>query len=93
MNITATTRFRRENHVLKQEAGGTVVLLRVDDGQYYSLNEVGGRCWDLCDGERTVSEIAAVIGHEFDAPVATIDRDLFELLTDLAHEKLVVETS
>ena len=86
-------RLHRRQHILQQEAAGTVVLLDVEDGRYFALDEVGGRVWDLCDGSRTVSEIAAVIGEEYDAPAGTIERDLGELMSHLANEELVVENT
>lgn len=74
-----------------QEADADAVLLDVDTGSYFALNEVGGRVWSLCDG-RTVSEIVDVISAEFDAPVEMIRADVLELLGALADEKLVSES-
>lgn len=91
--VSLATRPQRKERILKQEAAGTVVLLNVDGGQYYALDEVGGRIWDLCDGSRTVAEIVAVLSGEYEAPTETIERDLRELLTDLANEKLVGENT
>lgn len=91
--VSLTTRPQRKEAILKQEAAGTVVLLDVDGGQYYALDEVGGRVWALCDGRRTVSEIVALVSQEYDAPAQTIARDLVELLTDLANENLVGENT
>jgi Coenzyme PQQ synthesis protein D (PqqD) len=91
--MSLTTRPERKPHILKQEAAGTVVLLNLDDGRYFALDEVGGRVWDLCDGRRTVSQIAAIIGGECDAPAETIERDLAELMSDLANEDLVGENA
>ena len=89
MSLTACP--QRQRQIIKQEAAGTVVLLNLDDGKYFALDEVGGRIWGLCDGSRTVSEIARLLGDEYEAPAETIEQDLTELLSDLAHEKLVAE--
>ena len=91
--MSMRTRLHRRQHILKQEAAGTVVLLDLEDGRYFALDEVGGRVWDLCDGSRTVSEIAAMIGEEYDAPADAIERDLAELMSDLANEELVDENA
>ena len=91
--MSLTTRLQRNQRILKQETAGTVVLLDVDSGQYYALDEVGGRVWDLCDGSRTGSEILAILGREYDAPAETLDHDLRELLADLIHENLVGENT
>jgi hypothetical protein len=89
--ITAASRFRQSERVINQEAGGTTVLLSLEGGQYYSLNGVGGRAWELADGSRTVSELAVLLESEFDAPAGVIERDLLELFSNLADEKLVTQ--
>lgn len=81
---------RRREGVLKQRASGTVILLDLDEGQYFALNEVGGRVWELCDGTRSVSEVASLLSLEYEVSPETLLADLVELLTDLADEKLVV---
>ena len=83
--------LRQGERILTQQAAGTVVLLSLDTGEYYALNEVGSRVWELCDGTRRVSEVVALLCQEYAAPAETITADVLELLQDLAHEQLVVE--
>jgi pyrroloquinoline quinone biosynthesis protein D len=40
----------------------------------------------LCDGKRTVGEIAAVLAMEYSAPVDVIRTDVIDLLQDLADK-------
>jgi len=77
------------DQVIAQEISGTVVLLNIPSGQYYSLNEIGGRAWALCDGFRTVSEIIEVIREEYEAPDDRVRDDVLALLRELAQEHLV----
>jgi hypothetical protein len=83
-------RLRREDGVLAQEANGQTVLLRLSDGGYYALDEVGARIWELCDGERPVAEIVTTLAGEFDAPEATVRADALEFIGDLRRERLLV---
>ena len=87
--ITLSSRLKHPQRILKQEAAGTVVLLDLDGGHYYALEGLGGRAWELCNGERDVSEIGRLLGHEYDAAAENIQPDLLELFTELAHENLV----
>jgi len=82
---------RRREQIIAQQAAGTVILLNLMDGQYYSLNDVGGRVWELCDGMRSVAEVASIISQEYEAAAGTIEADVFELLEELANAQLVVE--
>ncbi len=79
----------RAERVLAQRSVETLILLNPESGQYYTLDEVGARIWDLCDGSRQVTDLVSAIHAEFDAPVAEISADLMELLADLARDKLV----
>ena len=88
-----TSRPFKKERILAQEVAGTVVLLTLDSGQYYSLDAAGARAWELCDGRRTIAEITALVAREFDAPLASIEQDLRELFIELKHENLVGENS
>ena len=48
--------------VLAQTAptDSTLVLLNPRSGEYFTLEAVGPRVWQLCDGQRTLSEIATM---------------------------------
>jgi hypothetical protein len=88
-NITLTTQLKHQPRILKQEAAGTVVLLELDGGHYYAIEGAGGRAWELCNGQRNLSEIGRIIGEEYDAAAQNIEHDLLELFTELANEHLV----
>lgn len=87
--MDAASRPRRRDGVLAQAAGDTVVLLTRDTGQYYTLNEVGGRIWELADGTRTVAEIVRTLAEEYEAPADVIESDALEILGELAAERLL----
>jgi hypothetical protein len=80
---------RSETLLTPTDASGGTVLLNLDDGQYYALDDVGGRIWELSDGTRTVGQIAEALCAEYDAPLAEIQTDVLELLQDLVGEGLV----
>ncbi len=79
----------RRSDVLAQTAGETVILLTPDSGEYFTLNEVGGRIWELSDGSLTVAEIVAVLVGEYEAPLDEVQADTLVLLGELAEERLV----
>ncbi len=75
--------------VIAQKAKDLLVLLDLDTGEYYNLDEVGTRIWELCDGARTVSEIARRISEEFEAAAEAVEPDVVKFLEELAQDKLV----
>ena len=89
-DVSLDERPQRQDGVLAQQAQGQTVLLRLRDGGYYALDEVGARIWELCDGQRAVAEVVAALCAEFEAPAATIRADALEFIGDLRRERLLV---
>jgi len=83
--------YGRRDRVMMQQVEGSSVLLDIDSGEYFTLNEVGGRVWDLCDGTRSVASIADVLSAEYDVDATTALLDADELLQSLAGAGLVIE--
>jgi len=83
-------RARRQEGILAQEAHGQTVLLRLEDGGYYALDEVGAMIWGLCDGGRAITEIVSLLCEEFDAPEPVVRADVLEFIDDLRRERLLV---
>lgn len=84
------SRPRRKDRVLVQRAADQWILLNVESGQYYALDEVSGRVWDLCDGSHSVTAMVAAICQEYDAPAAEVEEDVLAFLGEMTQEELVV---
>jgi Coenzyme PQQ synthesis protein D (PqqD) len=81
----------RRDRVMSQQVEGDAVLLDVDSGEYFALDDVGSLVWELCDGSRSVADMAELISAEFDVDASTALVDAIELLESLAGAGLVVE--
>ena len=82
--------FGRRERVIVQQVEGDSVLLDIDSGEYFTLNEVGGRVWELCDGADTVDAIVETICAGYDADRGTVTTDVHALFDALAGAGLVV---
>jgi hypothetical protein len=80
---------KRAEQVIAQKAANDVVLFNMEDGNYYSLNEIGGRIWDLCDGSRSVSQLVALLASEYEADCEDIEKDVTDLLEGLHNGRLI----
>jgi hypothetical protein len=87
--ITLESRPTRDDRILAQPNAESLILLNPEDGQYYTLDEVGARVWELCDGTHAVADVVSAIHSEYAAPLSTIRSDVVELLDDLGREKLL----
>jgi hypothetical protein len=87
--VTSAARFSAVERVLTQESKNALLLLAVDSGMYFSLEGVGRRVWELCDGSHTVEEIVDDVCSGYDAPREVIDADVRGLIGELAGERLL----
>ena len=70
--------------------GGSLVLLDIDSGEYFSTNDVGALIWELIDGARSVSAIAEAVAAEFEVELDVVQGDVMELVDELAREALLL---
>lgn len=84
-------RFTVSDEVVAREVNGEVVLLDLNSGQYFGLDAVGGRIWQLLsDAPRTLAQICDQIESEFDAPRERIEADLLTLAKQLQEQELIL---
>jgi hypothetical protein len=81
---------RQAPRVVAQQAAGKWVLLDVKTGQYFALDAVAGRIWQLCDGTRSVGQIAEVVSGEYDGAGPEVADDVVAFVSEFAGESLLV---
>ena len=89
MQQTESIPSRRADVMWRRMGEEESVLLNVQSEEYYSLNDVGTRTWELIDGQTTTEEIAAKLAEEYEAPLADIEADVRALLQDLRDQGLL----
>lgn len=83
-------RPRHAPRMVAQQAAGKWVVLDVKSGQYYALDGVAGRIWQMCDGTRNVREIAATLSEEYETQGDDVENDVAEFVTEFVNESLLV---
>jgi hypothetical protein len=91
--MSHASRPRRREGVLAQTTADTTIILDPESGAYFTLDEVGSFVWDLCDGTRTLEEIASAICSEYDVSEATARQDVTDLVGQLETERLLDATA
>ena len=86
--MEANTKLQHSPNATFQIVADEAILIHLNTGVYYSLNDVGTSFWNLMDGQRTIGECADTIAAEYSAPPEVVLSDLLELATELAAEDL-----
>jgi Coenzyme PQQ synthesis protein D (PqqD) len=88
--------YRKSPEIVSRKIVDEMILVPVqrtvgDVESLYTLNELGGRIWELIDGKRDLPEIRDVIVAEFDADEITIETDLVVFLDQLTEVGAITE--
>lgn len=76
--------------VLSTELDAEGVLLNLETGEYFGLDEVGLEMWKLLRDDGDVEAVRAKLLDQFDVTENVLRRDLSEFIGKLADRKLVV---
>jgi hypothetical protein len=75
--------------VMFQEVGGEAVLLDLRSEKYLGLNETGTRIWQLLQQSGDLHRVLERMLAEYDVDARQMERDLVELVGQLADAGLV----
>ena len=77
------------DHVVTRLVDGMTVLLDVDSGRTFSLDDIGTRAWRALIEAPTVQAAVEQLQREYDAEPGELERDLLALVDRLASAQLV----
>lgn len=65
------------------------VILNLDDGNYYNLNETGTEIWEAINGRKEPGRIISRFSKEYGMPQQQLHKDFLAFAEDLAGKGLV----
>lgn len=77
--------------VMFQRVGDEGVLLDLASEQYFGLNPVGVRVWELLDGQTALLRVQEILCSEYDGASARIGEDLLALARSLLEAGLALQ--
>ena len=75
---------------LSTDQSGTIVILGLQDGKYFELNEVGARVWQLIQQPRTFQSVLDLLLEEYEVSAERCEADLHFLVGELISRGLLV---
>ncbi len=76
--------------VIFQEVSGEMVLMHLDTEQYFGLDAVGRRIWELLGEHGDTEQVLATLMAEYEVTESRLRADLQRLLGELLEAGLLV---
>jgi len=74
---------------VSSDLAGERVLLHLESGVYYGLNEVGSHIWEALTETTTLQEVVNHLEGIYDVERSVLEDDVLDLVTDLLDAGLV----
>jgi hypothetical protein len=87
--IDDTTMLSRPGNLVASEIDGEAVILSIDSGQFFQLNQVGSRIWDALAVPTAMGDLCRAMQDRFDVDQDTCRRDIADFVALLAQHGLV----
>ena len=85
---TLKSRISVGHNVQFQEVDGEAVLLNLESGKYFGLDQVGTRMWQLLTEHGQVESALRLLLQEYDVTEDRLQQDLIALIDQLASHGL-----
>jgi len=91
--LTLTAALRIPDNVLFTTVDDDAVLLNTRTNQYFALDEVGARAWNLLTEGKSLRAAYEILLDEYEVDPVPLERDLLDLVGHLAENGLVEPVS
>ena len=75
--------------VLSQEVSGETVLLDLNNENYFGLNEVGTRIWQLLQEQNNLEKIYDIMLDEYEVDTKRLRKDFDDIIKQLMESGLI----
>ena len=89
MKIDKNATVVRSTRPVETTVGSEVVLMTLESGECLGLGETGSDVWRLIGTPTRVDRLVESLSEMYSAPEGVIERDVAELIVDMARRGLV----
>jgi hypothetical protein len=92
-DVDGNTRMVASEHVRYRRFDEDLVMVDLEGGEYFALDEVGARMWVLMVSGKTPAEVGMALAAEYAARESEILQDCVKLAAELLSRGLLVVRS
>lgn len=89
MKINMDSIIVQKKDIDTTDIDGEKAMMNLNKGQYFMLNEVGSRIWEIINNECSVEEIIVNLMKEYEVDKETCEQSTFEFLGRLNNAELI----
>ena len=87
--LSPSTTVSRTSDILFDNVGEEIVMMNMDKGMYYALDEIAGEIWKMIEEPISVADLCTALLKDFDVSPEDCERDTLAYLQDLQERELL----
>lgn len=87
--MVLSERYAISPQAIARTVGDETVILDLERGLYFGLDQIGARVWKLIGEGKALSEICAAMLEEYDVSQDQLERDIIVLVRSLSEHGLI----
>ena len=88
-NITLESVIHRSSEVMASHIDEDLVMMNIDRGQYYALDEIGADIWARLEQPTQVQDLCQQLQRQYSVNPMTCEADVLALLNDMYENDLL----
>ena len=89
LRINLDTIINKNLEIEDTDLDGEKVMMNLEKGEYFMMNEVGSRIWEIISKPINVKDIIETLRSEYEVDEETCKCTVIDFLTGLDHAKLI----
>lgn len=88
--IDAGSTVVRNDEIIYSDMGEETVMMSIEKGEYYGLDPVGRRIWEMVEKPVRVNDICGTLLGEFDVTPEQCEQDVLAFLNKLLEKDIII---
>jgi len=88
--LRTESKIYRNPEMLSSDMDGEKVMMSIENGEYYGLNPIGSRIWELIEQPKTIDKLISILTDEFDVTPEICENDVLAFLKELLEKNLII---
>ena len=88
--LSLSTKVYKNKNIISNQIDGETVIMRIEENDYFQLDETGTYIWNIIDKPISVIEISDKIIEHFGISREQSENDMLNFINELSRKKIVI---
>jgi hypothetical protein len=87
--LNSSIKLKRNPEMVFSEMDGEIVMMSIENSEYYGLDPVASRIWELLEQPATIAQLVEKLLEEYEVDYDTCLKDVIAFSDELLEKKIL----